>query len=139
MTVESLWPAAQSPNDLPAVEGMPLKSRGLPTSTYDVVLRAARLWSDRTAVTVLPDGTDYRRFASRTFGELAADVTRAAKALRSLGVGRRDAVLLISPNCDELITATLAAQAAGIAVPINGSLSADHTLELARLSLVRAC
>ena len=137
MTTESLWPAAQSPDDLLAIEGMPLESRGLPTSTYDVVLRAARLWSDRTAVIVLPDGTDYRRFASRTFGELAADVTKAAKALRSLGVGRRDAVLLSSPNCDELITATLAAQTAGIAVPINGSLSADHILELARLSGAR--
>lgn len=68
MTVESLWPTAQSPDDLPAVEEMPLASRGLPTSTYDVVLRAARLWPDRTAVTVLPNGTDYQRFASRTFG-----------------------------------------------------------------------
>lgn len=46
-------------------------------------------------------------------------------------------MLLISPNCDELITATLAAQAAGIAVPINGSLSGEHVAELARLSGAR--
>lgn len=137
MSVETLWPAAQAPQDLAAIERVSLETRGLPACTYDIVLRAARSWPDRTAITVLPDGVDYEKHVRRTFGELAADVTRAAKALRQCGVGRDDAVLLIGPNCDELITATLAAQAAGIAVPINGSLSAEHVAELARLSGAR--
>ena len=137
MNADLLWPAAQAPHDLPVIEQSPLESRGLPASTYDVVLRAGLLWPDRTAVTVLSDGANYLRNVSRTFGELAADVTRSARALRHCGVGRGDAVLLISPNCDELITATLAAQAAGIAVPINGSLSGEHVAELARLSGAR--
>ncbi|MDO3401391.1 acyl-CoA synthetase [Mycolicibacterium neoaurum] len=137
MNADLLWPAAQSPQDLPAIEQVPLESRGLPTSTYGVVLRAAQLWPDRTAITVLAEGADYQRGARRTFGQLADDVTRTAKALRRCGINRDNAVLLISPNCDELITATLAAQAAGIAVPINGSLSDEHVLELARLSGAR--
>ena len=137
MSAGMLWPAARSPQDITAIEDVPLERRGLPACTYDIVLRAGRLWPDRTAVTVLPDGIDYARSSRRTFGELAADVTRAAKALRHCGISRRDAVLLISPNCDELITATLAAQAAGIAEPINGSLSGDHVAELARLSGAR--
>lgn len=137
MSTEMLWPTAQSPADIAAIEEVSLERRGLPASTYDVVLRAGRLWPDRTALTVLRDGNDYVKGASRTFGELANDVTRAAKALQQCGVGRRDAVLLISPNCDELITATLAAQAAGIAVPINGSLSSEHIAELAQLSGAR--
>lgn len=137
MSTDMMWPAARTPQDIVVIEKIPLDRRGLPACTYDVVLRAARLWPERTAVTVLPDGTDYVRSARRTFGELADDVARAAKALRQCGVGRRDAVLLISPNCDELITATLAAQAAGIAVPINGSLSGEHIAELARLSGAR--
>lgn len=137
MSTDLLWPAAGNPHDITAIEEIPLDRRGLPACTYDIVLRAGRLWPDRTAVTVLPDGTDYVTGARRTFGELAADVTRAAKALRQCGVRRRDAVLLISPNCDELITATLAAQAAGIAVPINGSLSGTHVAGLARLSGAR--
>ncbi|AHC23526.1 MULTISPECIES: acyl-CoA synthetase [Mycobacteriaceae] len=137
MNADLLWPAAQSPQDLPAIEQVPLESRGLPTSTYGVVLRAAQLWPDRTAITVLAEGADYQRGARRTFGQLADDVTRTAKALRRCGINRDNAVLLISPNCDELITATLAAQAAGIAVPINGSLSDQHVLELARLSGAR--
>ncbi len=39
------------------------------------------------------------------------------------GVRRGDAVALMAPNCAELITATLAAQLAGIAAPLNGALS----------------
>jgi fatty-acyl-CoA synthase len=137
MSADILWPAAQSPGDLAAIEAVPLDRRGLPACTYDILLRAAQLWPDRTAVTVLSDGTDYQRCTRRTFGQLAADVTRVAKVLRDYGIGRRDAVILISPNCDDLITATLAAQAAGIAVPINGSLSGDHVAELVRLSGAR--
>jgi len=137
MNTQLLWPAAQSPEDLPVIEQVSLECRGLPASTYDIVLRAGRLWPNRTAVTVLPDGANYQRNVRRTYGELAADVTRAAKVLRRCGIGRDDAVLLISPNCAELITATLAAQAAGIAVPINGSLSGDHIVGLARLAGAR--
>ncbi|MCG7596375.1 acyl-CoA synthetase [Mycobacterium sp. PSTR-4-N] len=137
MSAELLWPAAHTPQNITAIEEIPLERRGLPACTYDVVLRAGRLWPERTAVTVLPEGSNYLQNVRRTFGELAADVTRAAKVLRQLGVGRRDAVLLISPNCAELITATLAAQAAGIAVPVNGSLSGEHIAQLARLSGAR--
>ncbi|WP_396926430.1 acyl-CoA synthetase [Mycolicibacterium sp.] len=138
-----LWPRCQSPGDLAVIEAIPLEQRGLPACTYDVVLRAGRLWPDRVALTVMRGGSDYTACAQRTFGELAADVTRAAKALRRCGIDRRDAVMLISPNCDELITATLAAQAAGIAAPVNGALSAEHIAQLARRSgarvLVTAC
>ena len=43
---------------------------------------------------------------------------------------RTDAVALLAPNCAELITATLAAQLAGIAAPLNGALATAHLGEL---------
>lgn len=43
----------------------------------------------------------------------------------------------MSLNCDELVTATLAAQLAGIATPLNGGLSRAHLAELLRRSGVR--
>lgn len=70
----------------------------------------------------------------RTFSQLLADVHRTANLLADVGVGRTDAVALIAPNCAQLITATLAAQLAGIAAPINGALSADHVTELVQRS-----
>jgi fatty-acyl-CoA synthase len=129
---ELLWPRYASPADLKDIESIPLAQRGLPESTYAALARAGALWPDRTAVTVLPDATRWEEPAHRTFGELLADVHRAANLLRDMGVGRNDAVAIVSPNCDELITATLAAQLAGIAAPINGALSADHITQLIR-------
>lgn len=132
MTTETLWPAYATPDDLAAIESISLADRGLPESTYALLSRAARLWPNRRAVAVLPDSTRWTEPSFRTFGELLADVHRTANLLHDLGVRRHDAVTLISPNCDELITATLAAQLAGIAAPINGGLSHDHIAELVR-------
>jgi acyl-CoA synthetase (AMP-forming)/AMP-acid ligase II len=77
------------------------------------------------------------RPAERTFAELLADVHRFANAFHALGVGRTDWVALLSPNSDELITATLAAELAGIAAPINSGLSPQHITELLRRSGAR--
>jgi fatty-acyl-CoA synthase len=130
VTTELLWPRYSDPADIVAIESIPLAERGLPESTYAALERAAALWPERRALTVLPDATRWTEPTYRTFGELLADVHKTANMLRDLGVQRHDAVAIISPNCDELITATLAAQLAGIAAPINGALSPDHIAEL---------
>ena len=126
MSEALLWPRYSSPADLPAIEEIPLAQRPLPESTYAILHRAADRWPDRFATHVLPDGAHWQQPSSRTFGRLHADVVRAANLLRSKGVGRTDAVVLLSPNREELITATLAAQLAGIAAPINPTLAPEH-------------
>ena len=75
--------------------------------------------------------------SERTFAELLADVHRVANVFHALGVRRTDGVALLAPNSDELITATLAAELAGIATPINSGLSAQHITELLRRSGAR--
>ncbi|MEV6320439.1 AMP-binding protein [Nocardia sp. NPDC051787] len=109
---------------------MPLAQRGLPESTYALLVRAAHSWPERTAVTVLPEAARWREPLQRSFAQLLAHVHRYANLLHELGVRRDDAVALIAPNCAELIAATLAAQLAGIAAPINGGLSRRHIAEL---------
>jgi fatty-acyl-CoA synthase len=59
-------------------------------------------------------------------------VTRIANALTGLGVRRHDAVTLSSANTAMLYAATLAAQAVGIAAPVNPALSGKHIGELIR-------
>lgn len=137
MTTDPLWPRYATPADLKDIESIPLAQRGLPGSTYAQLVRAATLWPDRQALTVLPDAARWQEPTHRTFGELLADVHRTANMLRDVGVQRNDAVALISPNCDGLITATLAAQLAGVAAPINGALSAEHIADLIRKSGAR--
>ena len=129
-----LWPPAAGPSSLDEIERIPLEQRGLPESTYELVARAARLWPDRPATSVLADGEHWQMPATRTFAELAGDVHRAAGALHELGVGRGDAVAVISVNCAALLSVLLAAEAVGIYAPINPELSVEHATELVRLS-----
>jgi fatty-acyl-CoA synthase len=132
-----LWPAYDGPRDLAAIEDVPLTDRGLPGTTYELLVRAARLWPDRVALSVLPDGDRWEQPTERTFAELLADMHRYANVFHALGVRRTDGVALLAPNCDELITATLAAELAGIAAPINSGLSAEHIAALLRRSGAR--
>ncbi|MCP2279713.1 acyl-CoA synthetase [Nocardia amikacinitolerans] len=125
-----LWPRYADPEDLAAIESVPLAARGLPESTYALLVRAAARWPRHDAITVLPEAARWREPLRRSYGELLADVHRYANLLHELGIRRGDAVALIAPNCAELIPATLAAQLAGIAAPINGGLSRDHIAEL---------
>ncbi len=132
-----LWPTYDGPGDLAAIEAVPLADRGLPGTTYELLVRAADLWPERVALSVVPDGDRWEQPSERTFAELLADVHRYANVFHALGVRRTDGVALLAPNCDELITATLAAELAGIAAPINSGLSGEHIVELLRRSGAR--
>jgi len=103
-----------------------------PSSTYHLLLDAATAWPDGIATQWIPDPADYTRCLSWTYAELAGTVTRIANALTALGVRRADAVTLSSVNTSMLYAATLAAQAAGVAAPVNPALSAERIAELIR-------
>ena len=103
-----------------------------PESTYQLLLDAAGTWPDAVATQWIPDPGDYTRCLGWTYAELAGTVTRIANALTALGVRRGDAVTLSSVNTSMLYAATLAAQAAGIAAPVNPALSAERIAELIR-------
>ena len=68
-----LWPTYDGPGDLAAIEAVPLADRGLPGTTYELLVRAAGLWPDRVALSVLPGrrpvgaagGAHLRRAAGR--------------------------------------------------------------------------
>src|SRR6185437_1532639 len=104
----------------------------LPTSTYQLLLDAARAWPDGIATQWIPDPADHTRCLDWTYAELAGTVTRIANALTALGVGRGDAVTLSSASTSTLYAATLAAQAVGIAAPVNPALSSERITELVR-------
>ena len=103
-----------------------------PESTYQLLLDAARTWPGAVATQWIPDPADHTRRRDWTYAELAGTVTRIANALTALGVRRQDAVTLSSVNTSMLYAATLAAQAAGIAAPVNPALSAERIAELIR-------
>jgi fatty-acyl-CoA synthase len=134
---DQLWPAFSTPAELIEIERVPLAERGLPASTYELVNRAARLWPDRPALSVLPDAERHHTPFVRTFAELERDVHGAAAVLDGLGVHRGEAVAVVSVNCAEMIPLLLAAEAVGIYAPINPALRLEHATELVRLAGAR--
>ncbi len=134
LTGELLWQAFSGPDDLAEIERTPLSQRGLPASTYELVTRAASLWPDRVAVSVLPDAERFHTPFVQTFAELARDVHGAAVVLGDLGVRRGEAVAVVSVNCAEMLALLFAAEAVGIYAPMNPGLAIEHASELVRLS-----
>ena len=108
------------------------KVLAMPESTYQLLLDAADAWPGGIATQWIPDPGDYTRCLAWTYAELAGTVTRVANALTALGVRRQDAVTLSSANTSMLYAATLAAQAVGIAAPVNPVLSGERIAELIR-------
>jgi fatty-acyl-CoA synthase len=104
----------------------------MPTSTYQLLRDAARTWPDEVATRWIPDPARYSDCLTWTYSQLADRVTQIANALTGLGVGRADAVTLCGVNTATLYAATLAAQAVGIAAPVNPILSAEHLTQLMR-------
>lgn len=104
----------------------------LPTSTYQLVLDAAATWPQAVATQWIGDPARYRDCVSWTYADLAATVTRIANAFTALGVTRDDAVTLCGVNTAMLYAATLAAEAVGIAAPINPALPAERIVDLIR-------
>lgn len=127
---ELLWPQHATPADLDAIEAVPLAQRGLPATTYETLTRAATHWPDRNALRVLPSAAHWQTVHERTFAQLLTDVHRVANLLHDKGIRRTDAVAIMSPNCDDMITGLLAAQLAGAAMPINPALDFHHVANL---------
>jgi fatty-acyl-CoA synthase len=125
-----LWPRYHAPEDLADVERTPLEDRGLPTSTYALLARAAELRPGAEALVVLPDAARWQQPVRRTYADLLADVHRYANALHAIGVRRDDVVTVLSPNCARLVPAVLAAQLAGVVGPVNPGLAAEHVAQL---------
>jgi fatty-acyl-CoA synthase len=104
----------------------------IPRSTYQLLRDAAHAWPDAVATQWIPDPARPTDCLTWTYKELAGRVTQIANALTALGVGRADAVTLCGVNTSTLYAATLAAQAVGIAAPVNPVLSAEHLTQLMR-------
>jgi acetyl-CoA synthetase len=109
------------------------KSRGFPwcrwflhgrlNIAYHCVDRHAQARPDASAVLWEGDDGETRRL---TYRDLAGEVSRVAAALRSVGVGRGDAVGFFMPMLPELIIAFFAALKIGaIAVPIFSAFGPD--------------
>ncbi|MEU6039434.1 acyl-CoA synthetase [Actinomadura sp. NPDC047616] len=128
-------PLVLTPDDLAAVEAVPLAERDLPSSTYDLLARTAAKVPHAPALHLLTEGgADWRRPLTWSYGDLLRHVHQAANLYVSLGVRPGGVIGLLLPNTGATYAALLGAQAVGIANPINPLLAADHVTGILALT-----
>jgi acetoacetyl-CoA synthetase len=99
--------------DGPALAGAMPEVRWFEGSTLNYARNALRTaWTDPDRTAIIFD-SERGRAGSLTYGELAAQVARVARGLRSLGVGRGDRVAALLPNVPEAVIGLLAAASLG--------------------------
>jgi fatty-acyl-CoA synthase len=120
---------------LAAVESVPLSERNLPASTYELLARTAARHADDPALYLLGENGRHWRDADHwTYADLLGHVTQAANLYHSLGLTPGGVVGLLLPNSGATHAALFGAQAAGVAGPVNPSLTEEHITAILTLT-----
>jgi fatty-acyl-CoA synthase len=111
----------------------PFSERYDATSIYDIFVKGAARFRDRTALTMLMTGADDETPRLVSYRQLLEGITRSANLFTSLG-GSAPGVAYILPSLVETHFTLWGAEAAGYAVPINFLLQAQNIADLVRAS-----
>ncbi len=119
--------------DRNAIENeMPWEAREVPKTLYQMLTRTAQSYPAHNAFSyqILSGPTDKAETLNWT--QVKDKVSQAANLFRSLGVGEKDVVAYVLPNCNETILALLGGAVAGIANPINPLLEPEQIASILR-------
>jgi len=124
----------QTLDDIKAIEAEHASwhDRGLPTTFYKYLERAATKFGPSNAVSfqLTSDPTD--RAETDTWSELFAKSTQAANMFRDLGIGENDVVAYLLPNAMETVYTLSGGAIAGIVNPINPLLEPEQIASILR-------
>ncbi|MGL6211545.1 MAG: acyl-CoA synthetase [Paracoccaceae bacterium] len=119
--------------DLKAIEAeMPWADRNIGRSMHDFLSRTKAAHGTRAAISFQLTSGPKDPAQTLTWNALHARVTQAANLFRSLGIGEKDVVAYILPNCLETAITLLAGSVAGIVNPINPLLEPEQIAAILR-------
>lgn len=118
--------------DIRAIEAVPLERRWPAPTVYALLRQTASAFPERPAISfqLRAGPRDYAE--TLDWATLADRVTRAANLFRRLGVGERDVVACLLPNCNETVFAFLGGLTAGVVAPVNPLLDVSHIAAILR-------
>jgi fatty-acyl-CoA synthase len=119
--------------DRTAIENeMPWEDRDLPATLYKLLSSTAQKFPDHNAVSfqIFSGPTD--KAETLTWSQLHGKVSQAANLIRSLGIGEKDVVAYVLPNCNETTLTLLGGAVAGIVNPINPLLEPEQIASILR-------
>ncbi|NOD34592.1 MULTISPECIES: acyl-CoA synthetase [unclassified Ruegeria] len=111
---------------------MPWEDRDLPVTFHQLLSRTAEKFPNHNAISfqLLSGPTD--KAETLTWSQLQDKVNQAANLFRSLGVGEKDVVAYVLPNCNETLITMMGGAVAGIVNPINPLLEPEQIAAILR-------
>ena len=105
---------------------MPWAERKTARTVYELLSNVRDRHGNRPAISFQILSTPGSKAETLTWSKLHARVTQAANLFRSLGVGPKDVVAYLLPNCNETAISLLGGAVAGIVNPINPLLEPEQ-------------
>ncbi|MBO9400634.1 acyl-CoA synthetase [Shimia sp. R9_3] len=119
--------------DLKAIEQeQAWEDRDLPVTIFEMLTRTKDKFPNRPAVSYQIFSGPKDKAETLTWAELHAKTAQAANMFRDLGVGEKDTVAYVLPNCNETLITLLGGMVAGIANPINPLLEPEQISAILR-------
>ncbi|MBO9406066.1 acyl-CoA synthetase [Shimia sp. R9_1] len=119
--------------DLKAIEQeQAWEDRDLPVTIFEMLTRTKDKFPNRPAVSYQIFSGSKDKAETLTWAELHAKTAQAANMFRDLGVGEKDTVAYVLPNCNETLITLLGGMVAGIANPINPLLEPEQISAILR-------
>ncbi len=111
---------------------MAWKDRDVPVTFHQLLSRTAGKFPNHKAISfqLLSGPTD--KAETLTWSELLGKVNQAANLFRSLGIGEKDVVAYVLPNCNETLVTMMGGAVAGIVNPINPLLEPEQIAAILR-------
>jgi len=97
-----------------------------PATLYQMLSDTTEAFPNRAAITYQLFSGPTDPSVTLTWSEFHEQVCRAANLFRNLGIGEKDVVALVLPNCVETAVATIGGAIAGIVNPINPLLEPEQ-------------
>ncbi|PRY23229.1 fatty-acyl-CoA synthase [Aliiruegeria haliotis] len=111
---------------------MEWEERDVPTTMFEFLSHAKDTHGARDAVSFQLLSDPKAPAETYTWSDLHAKSVQAANMFRSLGIGEKDVVAFLLPNCSETVVTLLGGSIAGIVNPINPLLEPDQISAILR-------
>jgi fatty-acyl-CoA synthase/long-chain acyl-CoA synthetase len=119
--------------DREAIESeMPWEARPVAKTLYQMLSETAGKFPNHKAISYQIQSGPQDKAETLTWSELLAQTCQAANLFRSLGVGEKDVVAYVLPNCNETVATLLGGAIAGIVNPINPLLEPEQIASILR-------
>ncbi|UUV05230.1 acyl-CoA synthetase [Ruegeria sp. YS9] len=111
---------------------MPWEDRDLPVTFHQLLSRTAGKFPNHKAMSFQLFSGPKDKAETLTWSQLLGQVNQAANLFRSLGVGEKDVVAYVLPNCNETLVTMMGGAVAGIVNPINPLLEPEQIAAILR-------